>query len=124
MALAARHGQGWITTGPGGGPWSERDAVEQWWDGVAESVARFSDVEEAVRAEQQGPTRPRLDRYITLDAAGPVTLSSVAALTDQVGRAADLGFTDVIVHWPRAASPYRADLAALEGYLASLAPSY
>ena len=32
----------------------------------------------------------------------------------------ELGFTDVIVHWPRPDPPYRSDLAVLEDYLASL----
>ena len=31
-----------------------------------------------------------------------------------VGRAEELGFTDVVVHWPRAESPYRGAVAVLE----------
>lgn len=134
MALAVRYAEGWVTTGPAAAAWAERDAVEAWWRGVAESTARFAEVEadwaepapgRAARAP--GTDRPQantgghrpLDRYVTLDAAGPAVLSSVESLTDHVGRAAELGFTDVIVHWPRPEGPFRADLAVLEDYVAA-----
>lgn len=153
MGVAATHGAGWITTGPAAGDWAQRDAVDQWWAGVAEAAHRFTEAEQAVagqaeseqaeqteqteQAEQavaghavqaatqpnasgRGRTRPALDRYLTLDASGPAALSSVEFLTDQVGRAAALGFTDVIVHWPRPEPPYDSDLRVLEDYLASV----
>ncbi|MCK0110606.1 LLM class flavin-dependent oxidoreductase [Ornithinimicrobium sp. F0845] len=124
MALAVQYAEGWVTTGPASGDWAERDAVDEWWRGVADAAQRFSDAEhaahEAWAAEAGSASRPALDRYLTLDAGGPAVLSSVEFLTDQVGRAEELGFTDVIVHWPRSADPYRADLAVLEDYVASL----
>src|SRR5699024_605977 len=109
MALAVQYAEGWVTTGPEGGPWEQRDAVEQWWAGVADQARRFSAAAAAV-------DRTGLDRYLTLDASGPAALRSVGFLTDQVGRAQELGFTDVIVHWPRPQAPYAADLQVLEDY--------
>ena len=33
---------------------------------------------------------------------------------EMVGRAGDLGFTDVVTHWPRAEGPYAGSEAVLE----------
>jgi hypothetical protein len=41
-------------------------------------------------------------------------MSSVEAFTDAIGRAAALGFTDAISHWPRATSWYAGDEKVLE----------
>lgn len=130
MEVAAAHGAGWITTGPAAEDWSQRDALDQWWAGVAEAAQRFTVAEQAVAeqavaeqaVDEPGLHSPRraLDRYLTLDASGPAALTSVDFLTDQVGRAAQLGFTDVIVHWPRAEPPYQGDLRVLADYLGSL----
>ena len=49
--------------------------------------------------------------------------ASVEAFRDAVGRAGDLGFTDVVTHWPRASKRYVGDESVLEavaGELASL----
>lgn len=118
MELAVRYAAGWVTAGSPSGPWVQRHDVDQWWRSVAEQAERFSEVESSV-PERAGATGA-LDRYLTLDAAGPTVLSSVESLTEQVGRAEELGFTDVIVHWPRTDGPYAADLAVLEDYLADV----
>lgn len=115
MELAVTYAEGWVTTGPASGDWAQRDAVDEWWAGVAERAERFSEAEGAGAA---GAGARPLDRYLTLDASGPAALSSVEFLTEQVGRAAELGFTDVIVHWPRPEPPYSGDLGVLETYLA------
>ena len=121
MELAVRYAEGWVTTGPAGGDWAERGAVEEWWRGVAERAERFTAAEQQARSED--PSRTPLDRYLTLDASGPAALSSVDFLTEQVARAEELGFTDVIVHWPRRDAPYSADLSVVETYMGSLARS-
>lgn len=110
MALAAQLGSGWLTTGPRAGVTADDEGtagVERWWAGLGEVVERF----EEVRREHGDRT---LDRYLMLDSAGPPALSSVAFHDEQVARAADLGFTDVILHWPRPQAPYLADPAVLE----------
>lgn len=129
MEVAVRYAEGWVTTGPAAGDWAERDAVDQWWAGVAEAAGRFTEAERAATEQPAGrqpdvsataARRPALARYLTLDASGPAALSSVDFLTDQVGRAEELGFTDVIVHWPRPEPPYQSDLKVLEDYVTSL----
>lgn len=68
---------------------------ETWFGTVRDLSHRLDDVLEG---------QP-LDRYLALDSAR-FSLSSVDAFEDVVGRAAELGFTDVITHWPRAEGVY------------------
>ena len=104
MAIAARS-DGWATTGAPGPDAS----LDQWWDGVAGLARRFSEV-----VEQAG-RRPRtVDRYLSLDSAPVFSLSSAGAFTDAAGRAADLGFTDVVTHWPRPGGVYAGDERVLD----------
>jgi len=90
LALVAKHAQGWVTTGP--------DGVhgDEWWSAVAQLVERLD-----VAADAAGRDPRSIDRYLALDMNGTFSMSSVAAFEDQVARAAELGFTDVISHWPR-----------------------
>ncbi|MGW5362042.1 LLM class flavin-dependent oxidoreductase [Actinopolymorpha pittospori] len=104
LRLAARFGQGWATTGAGG-----HDSTQQWWRGIAELTTRFDDI-----IAQDGGEPATIDRYLSLDSAGPFALSSAEYFTDAVGRAAELGFTDVVTHWPRATGVYAGDEAVLD----------
>ena len=90
IALAAEFGQGWITTG------APTEDLEEWWAAVAERADRFG---EALAARGRPPES--VARYLLLDAAPVFSLSSIAAFTEAIERAAALGFTDVITHWPR-----------------------
>lgn len=109
MRLAARFGQGWVTTG------RPDTSGEQWWEGVADLARRLDDT-----LEQAGRPRETLDRYLSLDCGGHRSLASLAAFEDMVHRAADLGFTDVVAHWPRPQDPYAADRAVLDEVAAAL----
>ncbi|BCJ55526.1 luciferase [Actinoplanes sp. NBRC 14428] len=108
LALAARHGDGWITTG-GQGITDEK----AWWQSVREVSDRFG-------AAQEQAGRTGTDRYLNLDSSPVYSLSSADAFEDAVGRARDLGFTDVMAHWPRASSWYAGDEAVLETVAAML----
>jgi hypothetical protein len=44
-------------------------------------------------------------RMLSLDAAGPFSMTSAGYFEDAAGRAAELGFTDVVVHWPVPGAP-------------------
>src|SRR5699024_9978594 len=106
MRLAARFGQGWVTTGPQTAPAPELEADpvaqrEHWWRGVAEYAAAMDEIEESARPHGA----PKLARYLSLDAGGPPTLTSPAYAQEQIARASELGFSDVIIHWPRPESP-------------------
>jgi alkanesulfonate monooxygenase SsuD/methylene tetrahydromethanopterin reductase-like flavin-dependent oxidoreductase (luciferase family) len=93
LRLAAGHGQGWVTYGKGG------DTLDDWWAGVRELGERLDAAEEA--AARSVP----LDRYLSLDGSPQFSLESVDVFEDMVGRAAALGFSDVVTHWPREGDP-------------------
>jgi len=95
LGVVARHGAGWVSTGPDGA------VGEEWWAGVTSLVARLD-----AAAETADRDPATIDRHLFLDSGGQYALSSVAAFEDVVGRAASLGFTDVTTHWPRAEGIY------------------
>ena len=90
LGLAARFGQGWVTIG------TEGTTGDAWWRGVAGLAGRLDDA-----AQAAGRDPATIDRYLSLDSEDSYSLSSVGAFDDLVGRAGELGFTDVISHWPR-----------------------
>jgi alkanesulfonate monooxygenase SsuD/methylene tetrahydromethanopterin reductase-like flavin-dependent oxidoreductase (luciferase family) len=98
MRIAARFGQGWVTTGKGG------ETIEDWWAGIADLAKKFADT----------PGGEGLDRYLSLDAAPVFSLSSVEYFREAAGRAAELGFTDIVAHWPREEGVYAGRLSTLE----------
>jgi alkanesulfonate monooxygenase SsuD/methylene tetrahydromethanopterin reductase-like flavin-dependent oxidoreductase (luciferase family) len=111
LRLAARFGQGWVTIG------NDSDDLDEWWRSVAELGKRMDDTLAAA-----GRAPATLDRYLSLDAAPLFSLSSPAYFADAVGRAAELGFTDVITHWPRRSSWYAGDEAVLEKVATEVLP--
>jgi alkanesulfonate monooxygenase SsuD/methylene tetrahydromethanopterin reductase-like flavin-dependent oxidoreductase (luciferase family) len=109
MRLAARVGQGWATTGRT----AREDGEAAWWAGVAELGDRFS--EAAAQAGRE------VDRLLSLDAGPRFALESAGIFTDYVGRARELGFTDVVTHWPvPGAAVYDAPEAMVEEVAALL----
>ncbi|MFF5991467.1 LLM class flavin-dependent oxidoreductase [Prauserella flavalba] len=111
MELAARLGDGWVTTGKGA------DTLDEWWHGVGELTSRF---EEALQLH--GRDGAQVDRYLSLDAAPVFSLSSKEAFADAAGRAKELGFTDIVVHWPRSGTPYQGRETVLEEVVDELLP--
>jgi alkanesulfonate monooxygenase SsuD/methylene tetrahydromethanopterin reductase-like flavin-dependent oxidoreductase (luciferase family) len=103
MRLAARYGSGWVTTGP------QADTDAAWWAGLGPLVARL---DEACDAEGRDPGD--FDRVLSLDDEARYSMASVAAFEDAVGRARELGFTDVIAHRPREHGIYAGSEAVLE----------
>ncbi|MGZ4648989.1 MAG: LLM class flavin-dependent oxidoreductase [Kineosporiaceae bacterium] len=99
MRLAARMGAGWATTGAPGSSGPDVDE-EAWWAGVAGLARRFAEIADAAGA---GPGT--LARMLSIDAGPRYALSSVGLFTDYVGRARELGFTDVVAHWPLPGAP-------------------
>ncbi|SRR5258708_29989823 len=94
LALAARLGDSWVTTGVAS------DDLAGWWAGVGELSHRYDD---ALTAAGRDARLAR--RYLSLDASGVHALSSADCFADAVGRAGELGFTDVVTHWPRPDGP-------------------
>jgi hypothetical protein len=114
MGIAARYGTGWITTGS-----RQLDSpdYETWWRGVAKVTKRFN--EELASINRAKGT---IDRYLNLDSAPVYSLTSVEAFQDAAGRARDLGFTDLIVHWPRSEGVYFGHETVLEQVAGDVLP--
>jgi alkanesulfonate monooxygenase SsuD/methylene tetrahydromethanopterin reductase-like flavin-dependent oxidoreductase (luciferase family) len=112
VRFAAKHGDGWITTGPRMSP-----SVDAWFDGLATSA---TSLEEAL--QEAGRDVAAYRRYVNLDSSPVYSLSSPETFADLVRRVGDLGFTDVIAHWPRASSPYAGDEGTLETVATQVIP--
>jgi alkanesulfonate monooxygenase SsuD/methylene tetrahydromethanopterin reductase-like flavin-dependent oxidoreductase (luciferase family) len=109
IEVAARLGDGWVTVG------TKADDLEKWWASVADGIHRL---EEALGVAGRDSVTVR--KYLQLDAAPVFSLSSADYFADATGRAGELGFTDVITHWPRPDGPYAGNEAVLEAVAASL----
>ena len=111
MTLAARFGAAWATTG------RKTDNLDDWWQGVAELSATFDE-----KLDKVGRDQASIQRYLSLDAAPVFSLSSVDAFTDAAGRAAELGFTDIVTHWPRSHGEYAGRELILEQVVSDVLP--
>lgn len=109
MRLAARYGEGWVTTG------IRTDDLDVWWSAVADLARRFED---AVGATGRAPEA--VQRFLSLDSAPRYSLSTVDYFVEALGRASALGFTDVVTHWPRPDSWYAGHESVLEQAAATL----
>ena len=103
LRLAVEYGAGWVTTG------GSAETLEQWWVAVGVLARRLDDT-----LAEAGRDRASLDRYLLLDSSPVFSLSSADLFEEMAGRASDLGFTDVITHWPRPDGVYAGDVAVLE----------
>lgn len=103
LRLVTELGAGWVTTGFAG------TQDEDWWRGVRTLAGRLDDA-----AEAAGRAPADIDRYLSLDSGSTYSLESLGAFDDAVGRAAELGFTDVVSHWPRREGVYAGSEAVLD----------
>ena len=102
LALAASSGDAWITYGGSG------QTLEAWFGHVEGLMGRFRESEAAAG-------RSGVRAVLSLDSSPQFSLSSVGVFEEMTGRAAALGFDDVVSHWPRPDGPYAGDEAVLEG---------
>ncbi len=96
MRVAANHGDTWVTYGPV----REHDGPDDWFTAVEAQVDRLS---EACEAADRDPSSIRRMALAGLESRWQQ--SSLAAWDDFCGRLKTLGFTDVVVHWPRPQDP-------------------
>ncbi|MBC7559062.1 MAG: LLM class flavin-dependent oxidoreductase [Dermatophilaceae bacterium] len=113
IRLAVEYGTGWVTTGP------KVETPDQWWAALARLGGRL---DEALASAGRDPAT--LERHLNLDSSPQFALSSVGAFEEMVDRAQDLGFTDVITHWPRPDGPYAGDERVLESVASEVIPRY
>jgi alkanesulfonate monooxygenase SsuD/methylene tetrahydromethanopterin reductase-like flavin-dependent oxidoreductase (luciferase family) len=132
MALAARYGQGWATYGPtftdeALTEGTSAQAQERWWAGLADLARGFDDALAAQRAlgvdvasAASAADAPPVRRYLSLDGAPVYSLTSTELFVEGVERAMALGFTDVVVHWPRSEGVYAGSESVLEDVVGRL----
>lgn len=77
--------------------------------GVARLVERLE-----AACETAGRDPRAVARTLSLDSEARFSLASVDAFDDAVGRARELGFTDVVSHWPRRTGIYAGEERVLD----------
>ena len=109
LKLAARHGQAWVTTGDP--KLFETGTPEQSVQAMRGQIGKLADA-----CAEIGRDVAELDKILltgfTPDRGRP--LESLGAFVDFAGRHAELGFTDIVVHWPIPDSDFAADAKVFE----------
>jgi alkanesulfonate monooxygenase SsuD/methylene tetrahydromethanopterin reductase-like flavin-dependent oxidoreductase (luciferase family) len=110
MRLVARQAACWVTFGDPALP------PEQHFEGLPRQIALL----EAACADV-GRDPATIDRLILTGSSGPDFFGSAAEFTDAAGRYGELGFTDVVLHYPRIGAPYQGDPSVLDEIAAACA---
>lgn len=109
MRLTARHGQAWVATGV---PKPYEDGTpEESLRALRGQTEKLADVCAAIGRDVTGLDRILLTGF-TPDRGRP--LESLDAFVDFAGRHAELGFTDIVLHWPIPGSDFAADQKVFE----------
>jgi alkanesulfonate monooxygenase SsuD/methylene tetrahydromethanopterin reductase-like flavin-dependent oxidoreductase (luciferase family) len=111
MRLAARYGQYWVTIGRPGNTGGQPEAA-------AFGTLRAQLGQLAAACQDIGRDPADLRKLVQLSRIVPDPYASPERLRDLVGRCADLGFTDVVLAYPRPAGVFAGDLGSFERALA------
>ncbi|MGK5115179.1 MULTISPECIES: LLM class flavin-dependent oxidoreductase [unclassified Geodermatophilus] len=103
-------GDGWVTLGTADTSLPD----PEWWAEVGATARRMDDV------LAEAPQRPPGFVRMLYMGSRTATTTTVEHLRDHLGRAADLGFTDVALTWPRPDQPFRGDESLLEEIASAL----
>ena len=96
LRVAARHGRTWVTFGP----LAAEPMPQEWYDAAARQSAMLDE-----ECATVGRDPASIGRAALVSLGVRWAQESVEAWDDFCGRVADLGFTDVAVHWPRPDDP-------------------
>jgi alkanesulfonate monooxygenase SsuD/methylene tetrahydromethanopterin reductase-like flavin-dependent oxidoreductase (luciferase family) len=107
MRLAATVGDCWVTTGDRA--YGDAAAPAEGARVVREQMDRLDAACAAV-----GRDPATLDRLVLTGPALQAGTGSADEFADALGRYEAVGVTDLVVHWPRAADPYRGDVEQFE----------
>ncbi|MEU6301572.1 LLM class flavin-dependent oxidoreductase [Streptomyces chartreusis] len=109
LRLAAQYGQAWVTTGDP--KVSESGTPEQSFQAIRGQVEKLSDACAAIGRDVAGLDKVLLTGF-TPERSG--VLESLDSFVDFAGRHQELGFTEIVVHWPIAESDFAADEKVFE----------
>lgn len=96
LRLAARYGSAWVTYGPV----RPHSCPADWFDAVSRQSSRLDE-----QCEQVGRDPASIKRLLLVGLELAWPQSSIGSWDDFCGRAAEIGFSDVIIHWPRPDDP-------------------
>lgn len=109
LKLAARYGQAWVTTGDP--RLYEHGTPEQSVQALRGQTDKLADACAVIGRDMSGLGRILLTGF-TPDQGRP--LESVDAFVDFAGRHQELGFTEIVIHWPIPDSGFAADEQVFE----------
>ncbi|MFI9611059.1 LLM class flavin-dependent oxidoreductase [Streptomyces sp. NPDC052023] len=109
LRLAARHGQAWVTTGD---PKLYEDGTPaQSVQAIRRQTERLADACATIGRDTSGMDKVLLTGF-TPDRSRP--LESLDAFVDFAGRHQELGFTELVIHWPIPDSDFAAEQKIFE----------
>ncbi|MER6428228.1 LLM class flavin-dependent oxidoreductase, partial [Streptomyces sp900105245] len=109
LKLAARHGQAWVTTGDP--KLYETGTPEQSVEALRGQIAKLTEACDATGRDVADLDKILLTGF-TPDRGRP--LESLDAFVDFAGRHRELGFTEIVIHWPIPDSDFAADQKVFE----------
>ncbi|MFI6543443.1 LLM class flavin-dependent oxidoreductase [Streptomyces prunicolor] len=109
LGLAARYGQAWVTTGDP--RLFENGTPEQSVHAIGGQVEKLADACAAIGRDVAGIDKILLTGF-TPDRGRP--LESLGAFVDFAGRHQELGFTEIVIHWPVPDSVFATDEKVFE----------
>ncbi|GGX82272.1 LLM class flavin-dependent oxidoreductase [Streptomyces minutiscleroticus] len=109
LRLAARHGQAWVTTGDP--KLFETGTPEDSVRALRGQIERLTAACDAIGRDAAGLDKVLLTGF-TPDRGRP--MESLDAFVDFAGRHRELGFTDLVIHWPIPDSDFAADEKVFE----------
>ncbi|MGW7715002.1 LLM class flavin-dependent oxidoreductase [Streptomyces chartreusis] len=109
LRLAAQYGQAWVTTGDP--KVSESGTPEQSFQAIRGQVEKLSDACAAIGRDMAGLDKVLLTGFTPERSR---VLESLDAFVDFAGRHQELGFTEIVVHWPIPDSDFAADEKVFE----------
>ncbi|WP_340559587.1 LLM class flavin-dependent oxidoreductase [Streptomyces sp. GSL17-111] len=107
LRLAARHGQAWVTTGDP--KLGDSGTPEQSLTAVGEQIERLG-----AACEAAGRDAAELEKVLLIGFTPDRPLDSVEAFVDFAGRHAEVGVTELVMHWPIPGTRFAADQGVFE----------
>ncbi|MFJ2867768.1 LLM class flavin-dependent oxidoreductase [Kitasatospora sp. NPDC087314] len=109
MRTVARYGASWVATDDADGPRDVERTEASTWRILARRMAELD-----TACEQEGRDPKSLRRTLLTGFSPLPTMQSAQSFEDVAGRCAELGFTDIVVHYPRESGHFATPAHVLE----------
>jgi alkanesulfonate monooxygenase SsuD/methylene tetrahydromethanopterin reductase-like flavin-dependent oxidoreductase (luciferase family) len=115
MRLAAAHADTWVTSGA-----PNRFELQPYQQVIPLIKEQVSALEDACSDVGRDPAT--IDRLVLTGASIGGVLDSPGSFLDAAGAFADVGVTDLVVHWPRSAFPFESRIDVFEDIARTVLP--